>query len=226
MATKKISAMTAATSLTGDEQVPIVQGGVNKSTTSAMLVGEHENQLRMLNSMGSVAIAITIPIYALASSQTFVDGRQYMMPIYLHKASTITGVKFLQTTQGNYTADNNNRIGLYTITTGILTLVASCANDGDLWKGATSSLVTKAFSASYSAIAGFYYIGYLYNNSAQTTAPAISAANFTGGTGSAALDFTNGLFYSSYKATADLVPDTTNINTFSPAGTLPFFMLY
>jgi len=39
MANKKISAMTAATSLTGVELIPIVQAGVNKSVTPTILLG-------------------------------------------------------------------------------------------------------------------------------------------------------------------------------------------
>jgi len=39
MANKKISEMTAATSLTGVELIPIVQAGVNKSVTPIILLG-------------------------------------------------------------------------------------------------------------------------------------------------------------------------------------------
>jgi len=224
MATKKISAMTVATTIADADLVPIVQGGANKISTYELLMLRADNDLRKANLMGSVAVALTFNPYFATATQSFVDGRQYMTPIVIPKAVTVTGVKWQQITQGNYTADNNNRIGLYSVAAGVLTLRASCANDGDLWKGA-AGCITKAFTVPYAAPAGLYYIGYLYNQSAQVTGPAI-AAHVGLQSLVSALDFTNGNLLSSYFAGADLQPSTTTMATASQATASAFFILY
>jgi hypothetical protein len=101
------------------------------------------------------------------------DARMYVVAVWLSEARTITGVGWLQQTAGNYTADATNQIGLYTYSGGTLTLVASSTNDGDLWKGSANSMQKKAFSSTYSAQPGLYFIGMVYNSSAETTAPQI-----------------------------------------------------
>ena len=118
------------------------------------------------------------------------DGSVRFIATYVPITATITGAKFFQVVQGDYTADNYNGIGLYSYSGGTMTLVASSTNDGNIWKGTASTWQTKAFSATYSATSGLYFVGLLYNNSAQTTAPTIgSSASSTANVG--ANDFTN-----------------------------------
>lgn len=100
------------------------------------------------------------------------------IPVWVSKAGTITGVAWYQSTQGNYTGNNYNGVGLYTCDgAGVLTLVASSTNDGDIWKAAANTWAQKAFATSYVAAAGLYYVGALYCQSAQTTAPALGSAS-------------------------------------------------
>lgn len=123
----------------------------------------------------------------LTTSLAMTDGQIYLSAYYLPFSATITGAKWFQITAGNYTADNYNGIGLYTYSGGTLTLVASSTDDGTIWK--SSGAQSKAFSSPYSASAGVYFIGFLYNSSAQTTAPSfIGATNKSAGT---YIDFTN-----------------------------------
>jgi hypothetical protein len=105
----------------------------------------------------------------LSLAQT--DGQMYLSAIYIPFSTTLTGARWFQNVTGNYTADNENRIGLYSYSGGNLTLVASTADDVNLWKG--SGLQSKAFSSPYVASAGVYYLGFLYNSSAQVTAPSL-----------------------------------------------------
>ena len=138
------------------------------------------------------------------TANTMTDGRCYFMPVYLSKAATITGVKWLQRTIGNYTADNENRIGLYSYSAGTLTLQASCATDGTLWQTAGSSTYgSKAFSSTYSASAGLYFVGALYNSSAQTTAPTVGGTTASVNA-QTTVDFTNSAKMSSYVASTTL----------------------
>jgi hypothetical protein len=127
-----------------------------------------------LQSLGANVKAI--PIFCdmdASTGYTLLDSTIYVTAVYIPVAETITGVRFSLSVQGNYTADGNNRVGLYKVSGTTATLVASTANDGDLWKGAQYAWTNHAFSSTYSAEAGAYYIGFLYNYSAQTAAPII-----------------------------------------------------
>lgn len=130
------------------------------------------------------------------------DGSIFLIAIYLPQSATITGVKWWQNVQGNYTADNENRVGLYSYSGGTLTLVASSTDDGNLWKGASASVQSKAFTTPYVASVGVYFIGLLYNSSAQPTPPQIGSApnKLNGGLG----DFTNSAKFNSSIASTTL----------------------
>lgn len=119
------------------------------------------------------------------------DSRVYFAAVYIPLAATITGVKWFQVTQGAYTADNNNKVGLYTYSGGTLTLAASSTTDGNLWKATSGAVASKAFSGTYPAAAGTYFVALLWNNSASSTTPTLgsTANNLT--TGANILDFTN-----------------------------------
>lgn len=144
--------------------------------------------------MGSVVKTVGLGCRNLnnisAQSGALANNTLYLVAVYLPQSATITGVKWYQSTQGNYTGAGENRIGLYTYSAGVLTLVASSANDGNLWKNAANAFIATPFSSPYSASAGLYFIGGIYMNSAQVTPPQIgcsvsrinAAANF---------DFTN-----------------------------------
>ena len=112
------------------------------------------------------------------------DGAVRYVAVNITKAQTITGVTWWQTVAGDYTADNYNGVGLYSIntSTGEITLVASSTDDGNIWKGAANAYYSKAFSSPYSASVGKYMIAYLYNSSAQTTAPSVGITAATQGT--------------------------------------------
>ncbi len=109
------------------------------------------------------------------------------MAVYFEKVETVTGLWFCQAVQGDYTANNNNKIGLYSLSEGVLTLRASCADDGNLWKSA-AGFYKKAFATPYNVSQGLYYAAYIYSNSAEVANPtlgrtvAISATSllFTG----------------------------------------------
>lgn len=110
--------------------------------------------------------------------------------IYLPKAATITGVKWYQGTQGNYTASNYNGLAIYSISGGTLTIIDSSANNGNMWKGTASTWQTTAFTQTHALAAGVYVLGYLYCRSGETTAPTIGAFPTSIGTAETG-DFTN-----------------------------------
>lgn len=154
-------------------------------------------ELIKLQSLGSVALAQNYSHATMNTSANLVDTRASFYSIYLPKAATLTGVKWYQNTQGNYTGDQNNRVGLYTYSAGSMTLVASCANDANLYKASSNTFTNKAFSSTYSAVAGLYFICFLYNQSAEVTPPALGQRPVPHAA-TATFDFTNSAKYSGW----------------------------
>jgi len=126
---------------------------------------------------------------------------------YLQFDQTITGVKFFQSVQGVYTANNYNGVGLYTFNAGTMTLVASSTNDGNIWKGTAGTWQTKAFSSTYVATAGIYFVALLYNSSAETTAPQIGCTVTSSGS-TLSYDFSNSVKLNSSIAGQTALPAT------------------
>lgn len=168
----------------------------------------NSQSLNGFQALGSTfkGITLTTPDFKSTSFNALSNQTLYLVPVYIPISTIITGVKFMQTVQGVYTANNYNGVGLYSHSGGTLTLVASSTNDGNFWKGTANTWQTKPFSSTYSAAVGTYYIGMLYNTSAQTTAPTISVSQATTGNNLWLLDLTNSNKLSSTVATQFSLP--------------------
>lgn len=152
------------------------------------------DDLVVMQALGSSYKAMTYGLAGgeISNSGALSDAQCRFVPVYLKTAQTITGVKWYQKVIGSYTADNNNKVGLYSYSGGTLTLVASSTDDGNLWQTASSETFgTKAFSSTYDAAAGLYFVALLYNTSAQTTAPSIGTGPNLTNAGANLFDFTN-----------------------------------
>jgi hypothetical protein len=186
-------------------------------------------QIRALNALGFSIKMETLGVEwgTINTATAHTDGRLHMHFLGVPDMDmTVTHVTFYQSTPGVYTADNENRIGLYSYNaaTGDFTLVASTANDGNLWKAATG-FVNTAFSASANLTAGTpYFIGALYNNSAQTTAPSLMGGA-SNGTSTVAIGTASVRLSSGVNTQTTL---TSSINASSLAGisTRPWFKVY
>jgi len=129
---------------------------------------------------------------SLNTNAVFTDGYVYYDAVYVEYDVTLTGIGFLQITQGSYTADNYNGVGLYSYNgSGTWTLVASSTDDGNIWKGAANTIQKKAFTTPYAATTGIYLVASMYNSSAQTTAPSIAFFNSITSSAGFVNDFTN-----------------------------------
>jgi hypothetical protein len=178
--------------------------------------------------LGSTILAepITGDVYKTSSSTNLTDGQVRWVAVYIPRSMTITGVKFMQQTQGSYTADNYNGVGLYSYSGGNLTLVASSTDDGNIWKATSFTWSSKAFSSTYAASAGLYFVALLYNSSAQTTAPALRANQLSSDLLNT-IDFTN-----TAKAGASLTGQTgfpagpTAMSTLTTNSAIPYLALY
>lgn len=123
-----------------------------------------------------LAQTMDVPFISANTSTALVDNTVRFVPIYLSKAATLTGIRVYVRTLGNYTGDNNNRVGLYSYSGGTMTLVASSTNSASLWTSTANAFQTIPFTSTYAANAGLYFVGLLYNQSAQTTAPTLAGA--------------------------------------------------
>lgn len=124
-------------------------------------------------------------------SNALVDGVAYYAAVYISKATTITGLKWYQSIQGNYTADNNNYVALYSYSGGTMTQVAISTNDGNIWKVASNTFGSAAFTTPFAASPGVYFIGALWNASATVTAPLIGQYANSINAAIQSYDFTN-----------------------------------
>lgn len=146
--------------------------------------------LQAMAAMGGAIIAepVGYSFWNCNQNQSIVAARAVYFAVWIPKDMTITGVKWYQGQQGAYTASDTNEINLYTFSGGTLTKVAGTGNDGNLWKSASGTFVTYAFTGTYAATAGLHFIGMIWNRSAVTTVPIITGLNTTIGSG---MDFTN-----------------------------------
>lgn len=185
-------------------------------------IANHNAELTLLQALGSTVKAgnyLAGVFGDSASSLILADGRLHLMAAYLSQPAIISEIGWHQITQGDYTADNYNGVGLFTYSGGTTTLVASSTDDGNIWKAAANTYNKKALSTPYSATAGVYFVGLLYNSSAQVTAPAI-ARRGTIATNLGSLDLTNSAKIYSYLASSTM-PATqamsgTTASTFAP----------
>lgn len=183
----------------------------------------------MLQIMGSSFKVMTLgmSIATPLTGYNLSDGEVKFTAVYLPNSMTVTGVGFLTSTTGNYTADNYNGVALYSELNGVLTLRASSTDDGTIWKGATTAAIKKAFSAPYSATAGIYYVGILYNQSAQVTAPAILTVTSMTTVGATVLDYTNNKALSFYYSGQLVLPTpTVNCSSLTKSATPAYIFLY
>lgn len=201
---------------------------VRVKQNNLITTNEFEELVQVHRALGSQMVAqkpIFNDLEVNTTAITMVDNRIYLLPIVVKRDTIITGVKFTNQTQGNYTADNNNKVGLYSYSGGTLTLVASSTNDGNLWKGAANTLQTKAFTTPYLAVAGVYYVAMLYNQSAVTTAPALFGTNSFGTAAARTLDHTNSAKLLG-NITGNDLPATQAMSGVTSASDWAWYMIY
>ena len=123
--------------------------------------------------MGYDGVCMSCPIdEGSGASVALVDGRVVFQAIYLPYRKTLTGVWFWQVVQGTSTM-TTAKVGLYTHDGTNMNRVAVSANDTTLFKGAASTLTKKAFSGTYDAQPGLYYVALFADWSVVGTAPTL-----------------------------------------------------
>jgi hypothetical protein len=184
---------------------------------------------KAMEALGSAVKAITVGTDAISNVTTtaaMVDGTRLFNAVWLNTAETITGVKFYQGTQGSFTGDNFNGIGLYSYSGGTLTQVAVTANDANIWKGSSASWQTVAFTTPAALQPGIYFYCFMYSNSAETTAPTIGCAQAWGASGMPVGDFTNSAKLTCNQTSQTTMPASVAMTSLSGFTTRQFAMLY
>jgi len=169
----------------GQEIKTVFGGGVvsldSAANTDALTVYANEENYEAYAALGGgvKAAAIDILPTQATSAATFTDSQLRIVALFINKPQTLTGVKLWVRTQGSYTGDQNNKVGLYSYSGGTLTLVASSTNDADLWKASANTYQSIPFSSTYAATPGIYFVATLWNASSTTTAPAFGGVTLT-----------------------------------------------
>jgi hypothetical protein len=228
---------TSGTSGSGSGTVSGTTGSIAKFTSSTAVGNatvdvdylQQDMQVVAAQGMGSVIKGYSIGTPILG---TFNSGQQFnnaagttgqinWLAVWIPKTVTLTGVKWYQITAGVYTANNYNGVALYSHSSGTLTQVASSTNDGNIWKATSSTFASKAFSSTYSAAPGLYYIASIWCYSAYTTLPTVASGSLsTLGSQSAfaTFDFTNNHKFSGYMTSQTALPATQALSGISPWG--------
>jgi len=149
-----------------------------------------------------------------------------LVGVWLPRASTITGIKFIQGAIGNFTASNFNGVGLYTLSAGTFTRVAISANSATTWTSAgVNTLKAIPFTSTYSASAGLYFAAIMYSASATVTSPTLftipntTYLSFT-------LDNTNGVYLTMFVNSQTTMPATLTIPGGFLQSNIPYLALY
>lgn len=227
-----LSSLTTATypSLTELSYVKGVTSSIQTQIDN--ISGGYDTQFAMYQDIGSACVAGTYGatfdrMSASVAGGALSSGQAIFMLIRFTKADTILGLKWFQGTQGNYTANNYNGVFLATLSAGILTVVASSTTDGNIWKGTSNSLQSKAFSAGYAVSANTtYVVGAVYSSSAQVTLPTIYGVASTATTAQGAADFANSVKLYAFKSAVTAVPTTQAYSGLTGSNILPVFFAY
>lgn len=202
--------------------------GYNKTQVDSLQSAFLDNEYQLLKSLG--ARFQNMPIGASIKAGlacALSDGVIQLQLLYPQPYSyTIDTLLMVQNVQGNYTGDNENRVGVYSynLSTDTYTLRASIANNSELWKAGAGTTITCVLTTPYTTTANeILYTAVLYNNSAQTTGPSLIGTNLSQ---SMVVDKT--FLGTSYYVNAQKTGQTTLPSSFTAAirtGVCPFIVV-
>ncbi len=147
------------------------------------------------------------------SASAVVDNVARYAAIDIPETRTITGVMFWLTLSGVYTADQTNQVGIFTKSIGgTMTLLASSADNPNLYKGTVNAMTKEPFTSPITLPRGRYYVGLLLNYSSASTPPQIGIVT-AGLTNETSMDFTNSNFLIGQKSATNSLPATITAST-------------
>jgi hypothetical protein len=116
---------------------------------------------------------------SITTTLNLVSGTHQTTYFDLSAPTTLNGVRWFQTVQGSYTANNFNGFAIYRYdaVNDTAYLVAQTANTGTIWQATANTWNTIDFTAPVNVQAGAYRIVAYYSTSLQTVAPALGSFN-------------------------------------------------
>jgi hypothetical protein len=134
------------------------------TTTIANATADTDYLINSVNTIAYTAMGSTIKGNGVAvekphnmtANGSLTAGTVFFIAYYLPKAETITGVKWFQ---GTLAAASSGSFGLYSVSGGTITRQASSSFDSTVFSTSQNTFKSKAFTSTYAAPAGLYYIG-------------------------------------------------------------------
>lgn len=151
---------------------------------------------------------------------TLVDGRVwYFMLDEITKTTTVTSIQFYEVATASFTADNTNNIALCRYDGTNFVKIAETANDGTMYNTGNSAK-TVNLTSPIVITPGTYAVAFVYNSSAQTTAPTIAAV---------ATSFQSFMYPSNFKiasyTTGASIPSSVAVSSCTGTTSMGWFIL-
>jgi len=187
---------------------------------------EQANYLKIIKALGSSIRLVSVGSGYQFSSFSSSSGSLRMSAIFVPRAMSFTGIAFSLLTPGVFSEDAFNGVGLYKIVGSNLVLVAVSANNANIFKGPSQSVVFVPFTSQFNAEPGVYFCAVLVHYISQTTVPVlgVQATNFS--VVGLRLDFPSGvplnIFLSGQTALSSSIP----ISSIGATGFNVWFGLY
>lgn len=136
---------------------------------------ENDDIIDLLSGLGSdiVAMPYMRNKRMFAADVNMVDSRAYWIVMQIKDTTEITGVHWVLSTQGDFTADNYNGFALFSLAGTTYTEITATADDGDVWKTAQYAVGSKAFPTPVTLNPGVYYCFLVYNTSSTIAQPVL-----------------------------------------------------
>ena len=203
-------------------------GAIAKFSGTATIANATADTDYLINSVNTIAytamgstikgngVAVEKP-HNMTANNTLTAGTVFFIAYYLSKAETITGVKWQQ---GTLAAGSSGSFGLYSVSGGTITLQASSSFDTTVFSTSQNTFKSKAFTSTYAAPAGLYYIGVL-----STANSAIVGGIFAYNASIYGADFSNSNKVVTTRVTSSL-PPTQALSGCTSTQTAPGLFLY
>lgn len=184
--------------------------------------------VRVHQRFGSRIVAQSFDTAFLNTLTNPTDGQIRCSRIDVPQPMLITGVVFFLPTLGVYTANNNNKVAMYSAG-GTPVRLAQSADTPTMWSAAgTNSFKFIPFSSPYAAPAGIYLAALLWNHDETNqpggfAVPAIGCRAPTLGAPTSSIDYTTGKSYGVQGGQTDM-PAT--LAAFTASSTMPWMSFY
>jgi len=221
---------------TGNVVVPTLAQGTNdnRAASTAFVLANASvsddsyilSQTQLGGNIKGQTLGVTLS--QVNSAGALQSGMLRLVAVYIRQSQTVTGIKWVPSTAGSYTSSNTNGVALYSWSAGVLTKIAESNNTGGIWSTffGTGAFGSLAFSSPHAVTSGVYFVGLLYNSSAETTAPTLGTTPAMTNTVASLAGMTGSTCLSGFIAGQTSFPSTINFTSVTPNTTNFWIGLY